>query len=74
MVCGSFAYVLIFRRHLWLRLLDAEESFWARFGVKKGGFGRGFGESRFFTISFAVFSILFLIGAVLSAVMYLRFR
>jgi hypothetical protein len=72
--CAAFTYVLISRRDLWLRLLDAEESFWLRFGFPKGGFSRRFGESRFFAMSFLVFTVLLLLLAVASAGLYFYFR
>ena len=75
-VCAVFAYILVRRRHLWLRLLDAEESFWLRLGFSKalGSFGRRFSESRFYTISFVCFTVVFLLLAVVCAVSYLYFR
>jgi hypothetical protein len=72
--CAAFVYVLMWRRHLWLRLLDAEESFWLRFGLAKGGVGRRFGESRFFTISFVIFTVVLLFLAVMCAVLYFHYR
>jgi L-asparagine transporter-like permease len=74
--CGAFVYILVWRRQLWLRLLDAEESLWLRFGISKGGFSRRFGESRFFTISFVVFAVIFLLlaGACVGVYFYLRHR
>ena|ERR1039458_3955407 len=69
-----FTYVLIWRRHLWLRFLDAEESFWLRFGLPKGGFSRRFGESRFFIISFVFFTVVQLLLAMISAVLYFHFQ
>ncbi len=74
--CAVFAYILVRRRHLWLRLLDAEESFWLRRGFSKrfAIFGRGFAESRFYTISFVCFTVVFLLLAVVCAVLYLYFR
>jgi len=59
-LCATFVYILFWRRNLWLRYLDAEESFWSRFGLPKGGRGRRFAESRFFAISFAMFAAVFL--------------
>ena len=71
---AAFTYVLIWRRHLWLRLLDAEESFWKRVGLPKMSFDRGFGESRFFTISFVFFTVVLLLLAVACAGLYFYFR
>ena len=71
---AAFTYVLIWRRHLWLRFMDAEESFWFRFGLPKGGFSRRFGESRFFTISFVFFTLIQLALAVVCAVLYFHFQ
>ena len=66
-------YINICRRHLWLRLLDSEESFWLRFGLRKGGFGRRFSESRYCTISFVVLTVAFLLLAALQAYAYFHF-
>ena len=43
-IYAAIAYVMIWRRNLFLRLLDAEESFWMRLGLSKrfASFGRGF--------------------------------
>jgi len=67
------AYIKIWHRNLWLRLLDAEESFWLRFGLPKGGLGRRFSESRFCTISLVVLVVTFLIIAALQAFAYFHF-
>jgi len=71
---GAFAYVLIWRRHLWVRLMDAEESFWQRFGLPRGGFTRRFGESRFFTASFVVFAVIHLLLATANIALYFHYR
>jgi len=71
---GIVFFILVRRRHLWLRFMDAEESFWSRFGFRKGGFTRRFGESRFFTVSMAFFSVVLLFLAVISAVSYFHFQ
>jgi hypothetical protein len=67
------AFINIWRRHLWLRLLDAEESLWLRFGLKKGGRGRRFAESRYCTISFVVLGAAFLLLAAFCAYAYFHF-
>ena len=67
-VCAAISYILIWRRALWLRYLDAEEAFWLRFGFPKGGFTRRFCEGRLITISFVIFTGIFLALAVVSAV------
>ena len=72
--CAGFAYILIWRRNFWLRLLDAEEAFWMRFGLPKGGAGRRFAESRFFTISFVLFAVGFLFLALSCVAAYFYFR
>lgn len=71
---AAFTYVLIWRRQIWLRLLDAEESFWKRVGLPKMSFDRGFGESRLFAISFVFFTVVFFLLAVACAVLYFHFR
>ena len=72
--CAALSYVLIWRRDLWLRFLDCEESFWFRlFKFRKGGPTRRFAESRFFAISIAVLSVVFVIEAVFCAWAYFHF-
>jgi hypothetical protein len=71
---GAFSYVLIRRRDLWVRMLDFEETFWARFGLPKGGVSRKLGESRFFTVIFVVFSVVFLLLALTCIGVYFHFR
>ena len=76
-VCAVAAYILIRRRKdLVLRLLDAEESFWLRLGFSKrfAPFGRGFAQSRFYTISFVVFTLVYLFLAVVCACFYFYLR
>jgi hypothetical protein len=74
-ICAVITFVLMRRRPLWLRLLDAEEAFWLRFGLPKtkGGL-RTFAESRFFKYSFAFFTSFFFILAVVSIGMYFHFK
>jgi hypothetical protein len=74
LLTAAFCWVLIRRRHWWLRVLDAEESFWLRFGIPKGGSFRKFGESRFFTISFIVYAAIFLLMALTALGLYFHFR
>ena len=71
---GALFSITTFRRKLWLRIMDAEESFWVRFGLPKGGSFRRFGESRFFAISMAFFAVALLILAALLAGLYFRYR
>jgi hypothetical protein len=67
LLCGALTFVLIRRRHLWLRFLDAEEAFWLRFGIPKSKGGlRALAESRFFTLSFAFFTIVLFAMAALN--------
>jgi hypothetical protein len=75
-VCAVAAYILIRRKDFVLRLLDAEESFWLRLGFSKrfARFGRGFAESRFYTISFVVFTLVYLLLAVVCACFYFYLR
>src|SRR5271169_467703 len=72
-VCAVVAYILVRRRYLWLRLLDAEESFWLRLGFSErfASFGKGFSKSRFCTISFVFFTALYVLLAVVCACFYL---
>jgi hypothetical protein len=69
---GVLFYLSLRRRKSWLRLLDAEESFWARFGLPKGDFTRRWAESRKGTITKAVMSLSFLLLAILSVYVYFR--
>jgi hypothetical protein len=69
-----FNYVLIWRRQIWMRILDAEASFWKRVGLPKMSLDRGFGESRFFAISSVFFTVIFFISAVASAVLYFHLK
>ena len=73
MVFAAVSYVQIWRRHLWLRILDAEESFEMRLGLPKCGFGRRFGESRFLPISSVIFVVVFLVLAALNAYEYFHY-
>ena len=57
-----------------MRIGWAEESFWARFGFRAGGWTRRLAESRFPTISFVVLAVIFLFVATLTAGAYLRYR
>ena len=71
--CGAISYILIWRRSLWLRCLDAEEAFWLRHGISKGGVTRRFCESWLITISFVIFTGMFLTLAAVSAHWYHHF-
>lgn len=73
-VCALFSYILIWRKSWWLRLLDVEESFWHRFGLKKGGFVRRFAESRLYAFLFVFFTLTLLFIAVVCAGIYFHFR
>ena len=72
-VCAAVSYILIWRRSLWLRYLDAEEAFWFRFGFPKGGFTRRFCESRILAVSFVILTGTFLVLATISAFWYFHF-
>ena len=75
LLCAVLTFVLMRRRHLWLRVLDAEEAFWLRFGLPKSKGGlRAFAESRFFTLSFAFFTIVLFAIAVLNVCAYFNFK
>jgi hypothetical protein len=73
-IFAAFTYVLIWRRHLWLRFLDGEQSFWKRVGLPWMSFDRRFGESRFYTISFVFFTLVMLLLAVMCAILYFHFK
>ena len=73
LVFAALSYIQIWRRQIWLRLLDVEESFERRLGLPKGGFGRCFGESRFLTVSSVVFVVVFLVLAMLNAYEYFHY-
>ena len=68
------AAVLLWRRDLWLRLLDAEESFWLRFGFPKGGLGRRFSESRFVTFLMVFLALVFLLMTLANGYLYLQVK
>ena len=74
-IYAAIAYVMIWRRNLFLRLLDAEESFWMRLGLSKrfASFGRGFSESRLLSVSMAFFATVFLMLAIVCAYAYFYF-
>src|SRR6516165_4699866 len=73
---GAIAFVVLRRRHLFVRFLDACERFTMRLGFSKrvASFGRGFSESRFFAISMAFFSAAFLLLATGFAYLYIHFQ
>jgi hypothetical protein len=68
------ASFLLWRRDLWLRLLDAEESFWLRFGFPNGGLGRRFSESRFVTFLMVFLALGFLLLTLANGYLYLRVK
>lgn len=72
-VCGVVSYILIWRRAVWLRYLDAEEAFWLRFGFRKGGITRRFCEGRLITVSFVIFTGIFLVLVAVSGWGYFHF-
>jgi len=67
---GLISFIVIRRRPLWIRFLDAEAAFWKRVGLPKLSFDRRFGESRFFAGSLIFFTISFLVLAVACTVLY----
>jgi hypothetical protein len=71
---GALAFILIRRRDLWLRYMDAEEAFWQRFGLPKGGWTRRFAESRFLAMSFVFFAVLQLLLAAACIAFYFHYR
>src|SRR5262249_3154785 len=70
------AFIVTRRRYLWLRFLDACESFAMRLGFSKrvASFGRGFSESRSFAVSMVIFACIFLLLAIANAILYFYFR
>jgi hypothetical protein len=73
-ISAGLTYVIVWRRPLWLQILNAEESFWKRIGVPKMSFDKGFGQSRFFALSFVFFTIVLLLLAIACAVLYFHFQ
>ena len=73
-VCGVLAYAQIWQRRLWLRCLDAEEKFWLRFGIPKGGSGRRFCESRFCTVTTVGLGIAFFFVSLACVFACIHFR
>ena len=71
-ICAIVTFILLKRRHWWLQMIEAEESFWERLGIprSKGGF-RTFAESRFFTIGFAIMTVA--LSIMVAAVLVLHF-
>lgn len=76
LIYTPIAFIVTRRRHLWLRFLDAGESFAMRLGFSKrvASFGRGFSESRGFAVSMIVFAGIFLLLAIANAIAYFYFR
>jgi hypothetical protein len=72
LISAIVTFILLKRRHWWLQMIDAEESFWERLGIprSKGGF-RAFAESRFFAISIAIMTVVLFI--MVAAVLVLHF-
>jgi hypothetical protein len=68
------SYLVIWRRPLWLRFIDAEVAFWKRVRLPWLSFDRRFGASRFFTISMVFFAVTLLLLAVVCAILYFHFR
>ena len=76
LVYTAIAFIVTRRRHLWLRFLDASESFIMRLGFSKrvASFGRGFSEGRGFAVSMVVFACIFFLLALLNVLAYFYFR
>ena len=68
----SIAFLATRRRQLWLRVLDAGDSFLMHLGFSKrvATFGRGFSESRGYAVSMVVFAGLSLLFAILNGIGY----
>ena len=73
---GALFFILRRHRHLWLRYLDAESSFYVRLGFSQRliSRSRSFSESRLFTVSIALLTVLFLLLAILNASAYFYSR
>lgn len=67
---GLLFFLLMYRRNWWLWLMDVEEAFWTRFGLKKGGKTRQLGESKFFKVSTGCAFVLFLTFAAIRVGMF----
>jgi hypothetical protein len=73
LICGVVTFILFRRRHWWLRFLNAEESFWERFGIPKSKGGlRAFAEGRFFRTTFALITVVLFVMAAVDVVLYLK--
>jgi hypothetical protein len=74
-IYAPLTFIITRRTHLWIRFLDAGQSFMMRLGFSKriASFGRGFSESRSFAVSMVVFTFAFLLLAIFHAVAYLYF-
>jgi hypothetical protein len=71
LVCS---YLQIWRRKVWLSMLNAERSVCARLGIPCSRRFRRFGASRFFAAVNVGFGVFFLLVSVASAFLFLRFR
>src|SRR6266498_4389489 len=73
--CAVVTFILFKRRHWWIRCMDAEESFWERFGLRrsKGGL-RAFGESRVFRIGFAVMTAVIFVLLAIDVMLYFKLK
>src|SRR5262245_5834798 len=75
-IYGVLAFVALRRRDQWLRILDACERFGMRLGFSKraASFGRGFSESRLGAVILALFTVAFVVLAVMNVIGYFHFR
>jgi hypothetical protein len=72
LIAAVVTFILFKRKHWWIKMIDAEEAFWERFGIprNKGGL-RAFAESRTFAISFAIITVILFIGVAVAFVLHL---
>jgi hypothetical protein len=72
--CAVVTLILFKRKHWWVRCLDAEETFWERFGLPKSKGMRAFFVGRSFAISFAICTVLIFLMLAVDFVLYLKLK
>jgi len=72
--CAVVTFILFRRKHWWVRCLDAEETFWERFGFPKSKGMRAFFVSRSFAISFGICTAVIFVILAADFVLYLKLK
>src|SRR5580693_4390297 len=72
-ICGSWLFIVVHRRHWWLRCKAAEESFYLKIGCSKlATISRRFSESRAYIWFFQVIILILLVEVFFSARLFYR--